>query len=291
MTAITGASSQLVNMTINLDENCLSNVFEKFFIKDLSSIRLVCKLWNETLNKNKSRIYKNAAKATFFDTKEWKKFIQALEGQEIFKGCDFDSECEKMLSDDEILAVLQKVFQGEENKGITFLKIPKGLTINTLRSIEQISTQHLASLSGPYLHIHVGYCDIPIQETYVVAMPHFAMKNSQKLSFEQQKALIKERNSSLPRIIEMIALRFLTPIPHSLPGFSRVSMFTRCEETVRDVGGIGSEESRHFKASILDVHPDKKYLVIVEPTPDPHASESLGAMAVQRFEPINGKKA
>jgi hypothetical protein len=90
------------------------------------------------------------------------------------------------------------------NKQISYLTIPKGLSIKNILS----STPSLSQLSI-ISHFLESLVEIPVDKTYNILITNDIFEGSESLSLIEQLELLKEKECELPKLVEVLALIIL----------------------------------------------------------------------------------
>jgi len=110
-----------------------------------------------------------------------------------------------------ILPLLKKCLSSlpiEKNAGITLLTIPKKLTLNNLITLAGSLKKKRNITKFRYIlkRITSEVGDTPVDKTYQIIITNNILKNSRKLSFHDQKVLVKENGCKIPKLLEIVAL-------------------------------------------------------------------------------------
>lgn len=128
----------------------------------------------------------------------------------------------------------------EQNAGFALMILPEGLTLNKLIKLAKNpkAGHKPAVISRIYGPIATQYGDMPV-EGGVVAISKGLLVGSKNLCFKEQSKWVARNGCQMPRMVEAVALAFLTYINSSAKGKDPVcllssdfSSYTRCIEQI-----------------------------------------------------------
>jgi hypothetical protein len=120
-------------------------------------------------------------------------------------------------------------FPIEENKGVTLLTIPKGLTFNKLVKLAESPKMGNITNFGYISHrVLKEIGNIPVDKTYRIVITNNVLKESQYSSVSKQKALLKKIGCEMPKTIEATALLVVTFMSSGEPLYDFYD--TRCSK-------------------------------------------------------------
>ena len=135
------------------------------------------------------------------------------------------------LSNRELIPVVAHVSNKVEGKkGVTLFTIPKDFTINKALKLARLHRMPVEWIGDDIL-IKIG--DIPVDETYQIAITNSVLEGSRNISFAEQEALVKKLRGTVPDIqaaIAFIVLKYITSssTPDSVYNNAEKATFMRC---------------------------------------------------------------
>jgi hypothetical protein len=123
-------------------------------------------------------------------------------------------------------------FPIEENKGVTLLTIPKGLTFNKLVKLaESPKMGNITKFRYISDRVLKKIGNIPVNKTYRIVITNNILKESHYSSLSKQKALLKKIGCEMPKTIEVTALLVVTFMSSGEPLYDDDNyIYTRCSE-------------------------------------------------------------
>lgn len=218
----------------NLPPEILLRVFGYLDFKSLTTAARVCKEWliwaNDAMEQKAPSFF-----SSIFDGKVWNMYLPL----EQFK---LSVAEEKRPCNRELFQAAKKLISSREinrNAGITLLTIPQNLS---LRKLEKIIANLKMGNQPSFAYIRDAikkyYWDRTTDKTYVVAITNDIFRDSANLTFDKQKALIKEMAIDLPELLPMCVLAFLTYITMMENGLPKRLLEQASTRTAELEGGL-----------------------------------------------------
>jgi len=227
----------------SLPDTALVAIFRKLNLPDHFRVHLVCKNWNEVAKidhiwKSHSlmKIFPNAF---FVDEKSWGALF-------------FEKNVRPCLKNKEMYFTLRKMIANvENNQGISFVTLPKGLTIKKMKALAEKQGLIIAVLEEILKHLG----DNEIKECKTFAITNSVFKNTKFESHLKQKTLVASLDCQPPFALAVMALSFFS----SDKNFFCNGTITRCFENVESLplgfGAIRDKNPKlgHFKFDFKEV--------------------------------------
>jgi hypothetical protein len=198
-------------------------IFSHLYREDREKCRTICKVWEAFVTKFIAKLeFKERLPSTIqvFDEEAWKSLVVDFGSYELeFNDLPPIDETASKLALKKLLGVPQK------EKGITWIELPKGVTINKVVKILQ--SQNIA-LKFTW-DITAELEDIPLQNSYRFAITNSVYKESWEYSSVTQRKFVEERGFTLPSLLEALTLTMFAQIA-SKKFFDNKNVFMYCDE-------------------------------------------------------------
>lgn len=162
-----------------------------------------------------------------FDEACWKKYVD-------LSSFGLDVKDISPLDNRILTAVLKRYLsslQIEKNSGFTLLTIPKGLTLNKLIKIAELTESwNIKNFNLVATHILSTFGDMSVDKTYRIVITKNILEGSRSLSIRDQKDLLHKFGWEMPKILELITLLVVTHMISQERLYDDPCAFTTCSE-------------------------------------------------------------
>jgi|GEM_PF-6086221 len=199
-------------------------IFSHLYREDRERCRTICKVWEAFVTKFIAKLeFKQRLPSTIqvFDEEAWKSLVVDFGSYELeFNDLPPIDETASKLALKKLLGVPQK------EKGITWIELPKGTTINKVIRIMQ--SQNIAmQFTWDIIIAELG--DIPVQNSYRFAITNSVYNKSWEYSSVAQRKFVEESGCVLPKVIEALTLAMFAQLS-SKKFFDNKNVFMYCVE-------------------------------------------------------------
>ncbi len=241
-------TSKLERTPFNLvPKEILHRIFEYCSPTALARISRVCKLWKQIAssaslwNAFDPKILYPSIK--FIDAAIWRAHVD-------LEKLKLDLTVDPPVNKRSIIPLIHKFISTvhvEGDKGITYLTMPKGLTVAKVIDLAKSPKGANQTVVFANVHFEHNFKDTPINETYSILITNSVISESRKLSFQGHQQLLNELGCEMPGVLEALTLAILSYKTSEMPGIRLLNespeTFTRTSTEVKQSQSIKSDRT------------------------------------------------
>lgn len=241
-------TSKLERTPFNLvPKEILHRIFEYCSPTALARISRVCKLWKQ--------IASSASLWNGFDLKTLYPSIKFIDAG-IWRAHVDLQKLKLDLTDDppvnkrSIIPLIHKFIstvEVEGNEGITYLTMPKGLTVSKVTDLAKSPKGANQTVVFTNVYFEHHFKDTPIKQTYSILITNSVISKSRKLSFIGHQELLRNLGCEMPGVLEALTLAILSYKTSEKPGIRLLNdspeTFTRTSTEVKQSQSIKSDRT------------------------------------------------
>lgn len=228
----------MTSLAFTLPTDIILEIFKFLSPEQLGQVSCVCKTWqkigtSEVLWK-KFDLKELFPKLAIIDEAVWEAHIDLKKYQLSFEDI-------LPLDNRQVIPLIKRLFATlkiENDAGITFLTLPKGLSYNKAKEFAQSPLQgNSTNFRYTWHQSPEGLADAHVKKTHRVFITNQVIYGSRTMTFTEQKLLLSELKCQIPEVLPLSTLAILTyitskEIPPTRLLSDNPTTYSRCSDTI-----------------------------------------------------------